>query len=316
MASLSLDLDNLWAYQRIHGDAAWTARGSYLRGFVPTALGLLERLGLTITVFIVGADAAGPDAGVLRTIVDAGHEVGNHSFEHESWLHRYAPGRLRDEVARAEDAIAAATGRRPAGFRGPGFSWSLPLLEVLAERGYRYDASSLPTFIGPLARAYYFRQARLNAEQRAERATLFGSAGDGLRPNRPFLWKLDSGRTLLEIPVTTMPLVRMPFHLSYLLYLARVSPALMRAYLRTAIAACRAAGIGPSFLLHPLDLVGGDQVSELAFFPGMDLSSARKAALFTQVLEILQGSYQLVPMGVHADHLLSNGVRERRAAVA
>jgi hypothetical protein len=313
MASISLDLDNLWAYQRIHGDAAWVARGSYLRTFVPGVLELLDRAHLRVTVFIVGADAAGPDGAVLRTFTDAGHEVGNHSFEHESWLDRYGPVQLADEVARAEDAIVAATGQRPVGFRGPGYSWNAELLEILAVRGYRYDASTLPTFIGPLARAYYFRQARLTPEQRVERASLFGRASDGLRPNRPFRWRLASGRTILEIPVTTMPGLRIPFHLSYLLYLARVSEALMHAYLRTALAACRAVGIGPSVLLHPLDLIGGDQVRELAFFPGMDLPSARKAALFAQVLEILTGSFDLVPLGVHADRLLAAGrLRERR----
>lgn len=312
-----MDLDNLWSYQRIRGDASWVARGSYLRTFVPGVLELLDRLHLRLTVFIVGADAAGADGGLLRAITDAGHEVGNHSYEHESWLHRYGRAHLEDEIARAEDAITAATGQRPLGFRGPGYSWSPDLLEVLAARGYRYDASTLPTFIGPLARAYYFRQARLTLEQRAERASLFGRARDGLQPNRPYRWRLSSGRTILEIPVTTMPGLRTPFHLSYLLYLARVSEALMVAYLRTALAACRVAGIGPSMLLHPLDLIGADQVRELAFFPGMDVPSARKAELFARVLGILAAGHDCVPMGVHAERLAADHrLRERRAPAA
>jgi hypothetical protein len=89
-----------------------------------------------------------------------------------------------------------------------------------------------------------------------------------------------------------------------LLYLARVSENLMMSYLRTALAACRASGVEPSFLLHPLDLLGGDQVKELAFFPGMDLSGARKMVLFRKVLRALGERYRLVTMSQHARSIL------------
>jgi hypothetical protein len=281
---------------------------------VPYVLDLLRRWDVRITVFVVGADAAGPDGATLGAFAREGHEVGNHSHEHESWLDRYERSRLTDEIVRAEQAITAATGVRPVGFRGPGYSWSPSLLEVLAERGYRYDASSLPTFLGPLARAYYFRSARLTPAQRAERAGLFGRARDGLRPNRPFRWRLGSGRTLLEIPVTTMPVLRVPFHLSYLLYLARYSELAMDAYLRLALAACRLSRLSPSFLLHPLDLIGGDQVRELAFFPGMDLPSDRKAALADRVVRVLRQHWELVPLGVYADTLEASAPLAERPA--
>ncbi|HET8635015.1 MAG TPA: polysaccharide deacetylase family protein [Gemmatimonadales bacterium] len=300
-ASVSLDTDNLWSYLKVHGDAGWEAYPSYLARLVPRALSALDQLDLRITFFIVGRDAAqAPDRAVLRDLTRAGHEIGNHSYHHEPWLHRYTPAEIDAEIGRAHDAIAQATGVEPTGFRGPGFSWSPDLLEVLAARGYQFDASTLPTFIGPLARAYYFRTAKLSPDERQERAMLFGRLSEGFRPVRPYEWALPSGRRLLEIPVTTMPGLRVPFHLTYLLYLARVSEPLMRAYLRTALAACRLAGIGPSFLLHPLDLLSGDEVPELRFFPGMDLPSERKRALFVRVLTMLRDHFTLAPMGVHA----------------
>ncbi|HEU5154005.1 MAG TPA: hypothetical protein VFU03_04710, partial [Gemmatimonadales bacterium] len=177
-------------------------------------------------------------------------------------------------------------------------------LEILADHEYLYDASTLPTYIGPLARAYYFWTARLTPEQRAERKQLFGSFRDGLRPVKPYRWSLSGGRTLLEIPVTTMPVLKAPFHLSYLLYLARISEGLMMSYLRTALAVCRASGVEPSFLLHPLDVLGGDQVKELAFFPGMDLTGARKMDLFKKVLGALGDRHRLVGMSEHARSIL------------
>ena len=88
-ASISVDLDNLWAYQRTHGDPEWERLGSYLHIAVPRMLDALDEAGCTATVFIVGADAARADAGLLlRPIAERGHEVGNHSFEHACWLHR------------------------------------------------------------------------------------------------------------------------------------------------------------------------------------------------------------------------------------
>ena len=301
LASLSLDLDNLWSYLKTHGEAGWEQRPSYLDRFVPAALDALDEAGLRITFFCVGVDAERPEnAAAFRAITARGHEVGNHSHEHEPWLHRYSRDRLEADIVRAEDAITVATGQRPVGFRGPGYSWSPTLLSILAERGYLYDASTLPTWIGPLARSYYFWTAKLTLAERQERKLLFGTWRDVLRPVAPYRWALDDGATLLEIPVSTMPLLRTPFHLSYLLYLARVSEALMEQYLRLALAACRLTGLGPSFLLHPLDLIGGDDVPALAFFPGMDLSGARKRQVFLRVLALLGSRFRLVPMSEHA----------------
>ena len=124
-----------------------------------------------------------------------------------------------------------------------------------------------PRFIGPLARLYFLTATRMSREERERRAGLFGGLRDGFRPNKPYQWRLGEGRSLVEIPVTTIPLCRVPFHMSYLLYLSRFSHRLMLAYLRSALLACRLSRVQPSFLLHPLDLLGGDQAPGLSFFP-------------------------------------------------
>ncbi|HEX7049738.1 MAG TPA: polysaccharide deacetylase family protein [Longimicrobiales bacterium] len=317
LASISLDTDNLWSYMKTHGEPGWESRPSYLDTLIPLALDVLDELELKITFFLVGVDAERAENGpALRALVERGHEVGNHSFEHEPWLHLYTREQLEAEIGRAEQAIHAATGQRPRGFRGPGFSWSPVLFEVLRDHGYLYDASTLPTFLGPLARLYYFRTARLSPEERAERKALFGTFRDGLRPIRPYRWRLDSGRALLEIPVTTFPILRVPIHLSYLLYLSRFSERLMFAYLGAALAACRLTRTEPSFLLHPLDLLSGERVPQLRFFPGMDVPESRKLDLFRRVLRKLGARFELVPMSVHARALLGeNGVEARRSVV-
>jgi peptidoglycan/xylan/chitin deacetylase (PgdA/CDA1 family) len=182
LASLSLDLDNKWSYLKTHGDAGWESFPSYLDRVVPRVLEALAARRLRITFFVVGQDAAIESNGAaLRAIAEAGHEIGNHSFRHEPWLHLYSPQELAEELSQAEDAIAAATGCRPVGFRGPGFSFSPELLAELARRGYEYDASTFPTFLGPAARLYYFLSTNLSRDQRAERKQLFGKFSEGFR---------------------------------------------------------------------------------------------------------------------------------------
>jgi len=306
IASLSLDLDNLWSYQRTHGDPDWERRGSYLPRLMPMLLDLLDEHACRITFFVVGVDASAPASRPwLRMITDRGHEVGNHSFHHECWMHRNGEEQIVADIAAAEEAIADATGARPRGFRGPGFSWSPTVLEVLAQRGYSYDASTLPTYLGPLARAYFLATARLDAEQRRRRRELFGSFRDGMRPAGAYRWRLPSGRALLEIPVTTVPVVKTPFHMSYLIYLSRFSRRLMRSYLRLALELCERTGTTPSFLLHPLDVLGSEDAPELAFFPGMDVPAEPKRAIVHEVLGILGERFTLVPMSAHAVQALA-----------
>jgi hypothetical protein len=300
LASLSLDLDNKWSYLKTHGDAGWDSFPSYLDVVVPRVLDLLAARGLKITFFIVGQDAALPPNHVaLSAIADAGHEIGNHSFHHEPWLHLYSDEQLAAELTRAEDAISAATGCRPTGFRGPGFSFSQPLLAELARRGYDYDASTFPTFLGPLARLYYFLSTNLSREQRAERKQLFGKFAEGFRSLRPYLWP-NLPRPLLEIPVTTMPVFKLPIHVSYLLYLGQFSPGLASLYYRIALGLCRLLRVEPSILLHPLDFLGCDDDRDLAFFPAMNLPAARKLEIVGRALDQLAAQFEVVPMRDHA----------------
>jgi len=312
LASLSLDLDNVWSYMKTHGDEGWQALPSYLDTFADVALERLARHGLAITVFIVGQDAAlEKNQFALRRIAAAGHSLGNHSFSHEPWFHAYTPEKVEQEIRLAEEHIERVTGYRTRGYRGPGFSLTPTTLQVLKERGYVFDASTFPTFLGPIARAYYFfKSTNLSKAEQEQRDQLFGSAKEGLRGIQPYFWRTQAnagdGR-LLEIPVTTMPVARVPIHMSYLLYLGAQSRALALTYLKAAVNMCKLRGVEPSFLLHPLDFLGGDLETRVSFFPGMNLSTAVKLELFDAVVGELSRHFELVDMYTHAEALLARG---------
>ena len=300
-ASLSLDLDNLWSYMKTHGEPGWDQFPSYLDVVVPRILEFLDRRQVKLTVFVVGQDAAlDENRNALSMIASAGHEIGNHSFHHESWLHLYEPEQVEAEIALAEEHIERATGQRPRGFRGPGFSVSDAVLRTLVGRGYRYDGSTLPTFIGPLARSYYFMTARLDQDEMEKRKLLFGRFREGFKPLKPYWQKFPEGQ-ILEIPVTTIPLLKIPFHVSYLLYLRKFSRKLAWNYFRSALAICRLTGTEPSLLLHPLDFLGGNDDIGLEFFPAMQLRSEMKIEFVGEVIDILCDRYEVVTMQAHAE---------------
>lgn len=310
-AALSLDLDNQWSYMKTGSIAGWRDYPSYFDIAVPRILDVLSANQANITFFIVGRDAADKqNHDALQSIASAGHEIANHSFEHEPWLNRRSKAEIRDELDRAHDAIAQATGKAPKGFRGPGFSLSTRLLNVLADMDYAYDASTFPTFLGPLARTYYFFTSGFSAEEKRERAHLFGTLADGLRSLHPYQWDL-GGRTLTEMPVSTIPLVRAPFHLSYLSFLATYSPFVALTYFRTAITACKIAGVAPSLLLHPLDFMGHDDVDVLGKFPGMGMKAKDKLELVSEVVKIYCDTFNVMPMIEHAQLAEQSPLKQR-----
>jgi peptidoglycan/xylan/chitin deacetylase (PgdA/CDA1 family) len=296
---------------KTHGDAGWESFPSYLDCVVPRALDFLRERNLKITFFIVGQDAAlDKNKEALAQISEAGHEIGNHSFNHEPWLHLYSKQELETEFERTEEAIGKITNQKLVGFRGPGYSLSPTVLEVLSKRGYEYDCSTLPTYIAPLARAYYFfKSPEMSDEEREKRKKLFGKFSDGFQSLKPYKWQIGE-KTLTEIPVTTLPIFKTPIHASYVIYLSTFSKFAARNYWRTALKMCKLTGVQPSLLLHPLDFLSGEDVSELKFFPAMNLPIEKKLEFVGEILETYTNEFEVVNMRKHAD-----SVKEKKTMI-
>ncbi|MCF2149232.1 polysaccharide deacetylase family protein [Desmonostoc muscorum LEGE 12446] len=308
IASLSLDLDNIWSYLKNQGAPGWESFPSYLDIAVPRFLEILQQWNLTITVFIVGQDAAlEKNHKAIQAIANAGHEIGNHSFHHDPWLHLYSENEIEEEVALAEEHIKRVTYQHPVGFRGPGYSFSPAVLKVLARRGYEYDASTFPTILGPIARAYYLMTCKLSKEERKKREALFGSFKDGLQPLKPYQWNMGKDK-LTEIPVTTMPIFKVPIHFSYIMYLTKFSSDLALFYLRIALWLCKLTRTQPSLLLHPTDFLSQEDVPELSFFPGMNVPTYKKLAVVNKSLELISTQFNVLTVGQHANSVA--GVRK------
>jgi hypothetical protein len=106
-----------------------------------------------------------------------------------------------------------------------------------------------------------------------------------------------------------MPFFKLPFHQSYLLYISGFSKGLMKLYLWFAIFMCKLTKTPPSYLLHPLDLIGGDDVPQLSFFPGMNIKSEKKLEVFETAIKMLKNNFELLPMSAFSKHF-SEGLKE------
>ncbi|MGA8210838.1 MAG: polysaccharide deacetylase family protein [Nocardioidaceae bacterium] len=299
-ATLSLDLDDTWAYLRTRGEPDWADAPSMLPAAVDRLLPLLAERRLRITVFVVGRDTGRSEgAEAVRALSEAGHEVASHSWLHRGDLSSLPFADIAEDLARTAEAVTGLTGRRPRGFRCPSFGSSPALVQALADGGYDYDASVLPTTLAPLLKLYYRTRMRSRDAGSAGLAAsqdLFGPVSGAVRPLGPFRW--DGGeRAVLELPVSTVPVVRTPMHMSYLQALAERSEAAASGYLRGALWALRARRVPPSFLLHPTDLVDRDDAPGLAFFPGMRRPAARKLDTVREALDALVASFEVVPLG-------------------
>lgn len=310
IASLSLDLDNKWSYMKTHGDAGWESFPTYLDVVVPRSLEFLRERNLKITYFIVGQDAVRDEnKEAIAQISNANHEIGNHSFKHEPWLHLYSKEELVEEFEKTENALENITGQKTIGFRGPGYSLSPTVLEVLAERNYEYDCSTLPTYIAPLARAYYFfKSPEMTEEEREKRKKLFGKFSDGFQSLKPYKWQIGE-KSLVEIPVTTLPFFKTPIHASYVIYLSTFSKTLARTYWKTAIEMCRMTGTPISLLLHPLDFLSGEDAPELKFFPAMNLPIEKKLEFVGEILETFAEKFEIVNMRQHAETVRRESIK-------
>lgn len=185
--NLSLDLDNKWSYLKTAGRPAWKEYPSYLPNACGHIASLLSQAQIHSTIFVVGQDLLSREGvQAVQQLALAGHDLGNHSFHHEPWLHLYDREKIAYELDKTDELLAQIGGRHTMGFRGPGYSDSPLVHAALVERGYRYCASQMSSCLGPVARGYYFLRTGLKRDQRRGREKLFGSFVAGFGKNRPY----------------------------------------------------------------------------------------------------------------------------------
>lgn len=148
-AALSITVDNLGEAAEIElglRDSTAPLGDHYsVTTALPIMLDALAAARLSATFFVEGINAEAYP-GALRTIGDAGHEIGFHAWCHEEWAALDADA----EIANVDRGLAAlrAIEIDVAGFRPPGGRITPRTLDLLADRGLRHcsPAGSGPGF--------------------------------------------------------------------------------------------------------------------------------------------------------------------------
>jgi peptidoglycan/xylan/chitin deacetylase (PgdA/CDA1 family) len=284
LASVSIDLDEIHHYYAIHG-LSEPARGEH--GVYDTALTRAEAwarsLDLPLTLFAIGRDLARSESAQrLAALARAGHEIGNHTLSHHYDLTLRGRSEIEREVESGSEAIRAATGVRPSGFRAPGYLMSDELADVLVAQHYAYDSSVFPSpayYAAKAAKLWSLRwRGRRSRSVRGSASVLLAPTGP-YRLGRPY-WRAGSG--LLELPVQVTPATRLPY-IGTSIVLLGVDAA--RVLTRTLV--------GEPFVnleLHGIDFLGADDGLEPLFEhqPDAKLPLSRKLAALSGVVELLK----------------------------
>lgn len=203
LAAISVDLDEIPNYYAIHGltpDAI--TRTLVYDVAVPRLVDFAASLGVPLTLFAVGQDLRREaSARALREAAELGHEMANHTRDHRYDLVRLSKDEMRIQIEGGADDIERATGRRPRGFRAPGYTITDAVFEVLSELGVAYDSSVFPCPAYWLAKATAVGLIRARGRESKSivdtPAVLTAPTGP-YRVGRPYYRR---GSGLLELPI-------------------------------------------------------------------------------------------------------------------
>lgn len=181
-AAFSFDIED-WHHSELNKVGEVHASESIVERGTHAILDLLAKHGWRSTFFVLG-DVVREHPGLIRRMVDEGHELACHGMSHRP-VWRATPETFRAELREFRATVEQVLGDFPVtGFRAPTFSidrsnpWAL---DVLADEGYEYDSSIFPM-----------------------KVKMYGTPGApvGLyRPSRTDLRKHDPAGRLVEFPV-------------------------------------------------------------------------------------------------------------------
>jgi peptidoglycan/xylan/chitin deacetylase (PgdA/CDA1 family) len=300
LCAISVDLDEIPNYSAIHGASL---PGLNLHAVYDVALGRLqswaEQHALPLTLFAIARDLERVSNQVaLRALSERGHEIANHSLNHPYDLTRRSQGEMRREVWQAAELIESAVGKRPVGFRAPGYVTTDALYEVLSEHPLSYSSSVFPC-------PWYYGAKALAIGAKGARGRPSASLVDDVRvlsaPTQPYrvgapYWRAGAG--LLELPIAVTPTTRLPF-IGTSLVLAGPN--------RAAWLARRM--VGQRFVnleLHGIDVLdAGDGLQALrSFQPDVRVPLARKLETLDRVVYSLkEAGYSFVTLAQAAEQV-------------
>ncbi|MGB0645996.1 MAG: polysaccharide deacetylase family protein [Bradymonadia bacterium] len=207
-ASVGVDVDALKYYFQIHGipverasDEAWSLG-------VPRFLSLFDEVGCKATFYCVASDLVSPVARKwIQEITRQGHEVGNHSLDHDYRLTRLSDAEIYHQVSESRVQLETVAGQPVVGFRAPGYHINGTVLRAAKASGHLYDSSVFPCVPYYMAKAGVMGLMKLRG--RASRSIL-GTPKSLTAPRTPYVaddeapYRRASTAGLQEFPISVV----------------------------------------------------------------------------------------------------------------
>jgi polysaccharide deacetylase family protein (PEP-CTERM system associated) len=146
--ALSVDIEDWFhvgAFEKTIRREDWDGLQCRVEANTDAVIDLFASADVKATFFTLGWVASRYPA-LMRRIVDAGHEVASHGWDHIR-VFTMTSAQFTDDLTRTRKTLEDATGVKVSGYRAPSFSidqrtpWAH---EVLADQGYVYSSSVAP----------------------------------------------------------------------------------------------------------------------------------------------------------------------------
>ncbi len=208
---VSVDLDDIACYHAIHGlePPSPEQDGIVIEHCLRRCLDLFTEFGVRATFFVIGRDLVrdledgGRGAVLLQQALADGHEIANHSYSHAYDLVRWPKARIAEDL-KACDRLLRKLGANVVGFRAPGYTHDISLLDEVAALGYRYDSSAMPSLPYYLAKLGVMAWMAVRGRHSKSMARGWQSFLGSSQPryiSRLGLW---------EVPMSVSPYLRLP----------------------------------------------------------------------------------------------------------
>jgi peptidoglycan/xylan/chitin deacetylase (PgdA/CDA1 family) len=148
-------------------------------------LHLLDELKIKATFFISG-EVVLEYTDIIRNIVEHGHEIASHGFKHNVDYSTMSKMEINEQISKSKKILKDDIGVTPIGFRAPQCRTNDHLFDMLSDLGFKYDSSMVRGFL----------------------PTRYNNRGI---PSEPFI-----KNNLLEIPISTMPYLKVPMGLLWI----------------------------------------------------------------------------------------------------
>lgn len=293
-ATIQIDMDPFWfiasVFEKNRGQPL-IERQTIYQAVIPHFLRVFGDHRVKATFFVVGKDLEDDrNLPLLERLLAEGHEVANHTYSHRGDIKSLSPEVVAYEIDAMADLVERRFGIRPKGFKAPAYGINSTILGHLLDAKYRYDSSVCPNAAAGLVKTCQRRVLRYKAG-----VAEFGSTRSALAPLAPYYPRFDNPYArgdipLLEMPVSTIPWLRVPFHFSF------VNVAGFWLYRFGRILGKLAGQSYLNYAFHAIDLLDDTQVPhQIRPRPGLARSSRDKVQALETIVADLVNNFNVLP---------------------